>query len=147
MKLKDFRAIRKIKQSEIAKICGVTQNTVSGWEHGVSAISLRHAIKIAQHYNVDLSEVFDMGDMLTIPQDRIKETPAGEIDILGSLGDQLNKSLQQLNEEDQKKSIELLANGADKLKKSAEVLPLILDLDDQQYNAVVTLLKTMKKES
>lgn len=147
MKLKDFRTSRKIKQAEIAKICDVTQNTVSGWEHGISAMSLRHAIKIAQYYNVELSEVFDIGDMFTIPQDKVRETPTGDIDILGSIGNQIEKSLKQLDEQPQQKALELLSQGTERFKKATELLPLLLDLNDEQYNAMFALLKTMKKES
>ena len=57
--LKLLRQSRKISQTELGKMLGVDQRTVSGWEHGVSEPSFSVLAK--------LCDIFDetMDDLLT----------------------------------------------------------------------------------
>jgi len=55
-RLKDLREDRAIvlKQEEIAKLLGTTQQTYSIWERGEREIPFHHAITLAKFYNVSL---------------------------------------------------------------------------------------------
>lgn len=147
MKLKDFRKTHNITQAKIAEICEVSQNTVSSWENGIAVMNLKYALLIAKYFDVELSEVYDVSDMFTIPQNKVKETPSGAIDIMGSIESQLMASFKNLSEEQQKLAIAETEKLQRRTQRITEIAALVNDLDDEQYNAVITILKTMKKES
>ena len=65
MVLKNLRAIREdndLRQSDIAKMLNVSQNTYSQYETGVIAITAEVLIKLADYYNVSVDYLLDRTD-------------------------------------------------------------------------------------
>lgn len=51
LRLKDLRDDKELKQEDIAKILGTTQQQYSKYETGVQEIPTRHLVKLADFYN------------------------------------------------------------------------------------------------
>lgn len=65
MIFKNLRAIREdndLRQSDIAKILNVSQNTYSQYETGVIALTADVLIKLADYYNVSVDYLLDRTD-------------------------------------------------------------------------------------
>lgn len=65
MIFKNLRAIREdndLRQSDIAKILNVSQNTYSQYETGVIAITAEVLIKLADYYGVSVDYLLDRTD-------------------------------------------------------------------------------------
>lgn len=65
MVFKNLRAIREdndLRQSDIAKILNVSQNTYSQYETGVIALTAEILIKLADYYNVSVDYLLDRTD-------------------------------------------------------------------------------------
>ncbi|MBR2454692.1 MAG: helix-turn-helix transcriptional regulator [Clostridia bacterium] len=65
MVFKNLRAIREdndLRQSDIAKILNVSQNTYSQYETGVIALTADVLIKLADYYNVSIDYLLDRTD-------------------------------------------------------------------------------------
>lgn len=65
MVFKNLRAIREdndLRQSDIAKILNVSQNTYSQYETGVIALTADVLIKLADYYNVSVDYLLDRTD-------------------------------------------------------------------------------------
>lgn len=58
-RLRDLREDRKepLRQQDIAKLLGTTQQTYSNWETGDREIPFHHAITLAKFYNVSLDYI------------------------------------------------------------------------------------------
>lgn len=56
-KLKYYRELHNETQEDIAKICGVSKQTVFNWENGFYEMKLSQAIKIANYYNISLDSL------------------------------------------------------------------------------------------
>lgn len=58
-RLKDLREDRNemLKQEDVAKLLGTTQQTYSLWERGEREIPFHHAITLAKFYNVSLDYI------------------------------------------------------------------------------------------
>ena len=54
IRLKDLRLKRGLKQSELADILHVKQNTISNWENGKTEINNTDAIKLAEFFGVSV---------------------------------------------------------------------------------------------
>lgn len=66
MIFKNLRSLREdndIKQKEIAKYLGVSQNTYSQYENGVIALTDRILIMLANYYNVSIDYLTDRTDI------------------------------------------------------------------------------------
>lgn len=59
-KLYDLRKSHKYTQEELAKILGVTRQTIISIEQGKYIASLPLALKMAKIFEVPLEEVFDL---------------------------------------------------------------------------------------
>lgn len=62
MVFKNIRVIREdndLRQSDIAKILNVSQNTYSQYETGVIALTAEILIKLADYYNVSVDYLLD----------------------------------------------------------------------------------------
>ena len=57
-KIKVFRAMNDLTQEDLAKIVGVTRQTILAIEKGKYVPSLDLAFKIARHFKVNIEEVF-----------------------------------------------------------------------------------------
>ena len=65
MVFKNLRAIREdndLRQSDIAKILNVSQNTYSQYETGVIALTAEVLINLADYYNVSIDYLLDRTD-------------------------------------------------------------------------------------
>ncbi len=57
-KIKVFRAMHDLTQEDLAKVVGVTRQTILAIEKGKYVPSLDLAFKIARHFKVNIEEVF-----------------------------------------------------------------------------------------
>ncbi len=65
MVFKNLRAIREdndLRQSDIAKMLNVSQNTYSQYETGVIALTAEVLIKLADYYGVSVDYLLDRTD-------------------------------------------------------------------------------------
>lgn len=65
MVFKNLRAIREdndLRQSDIAKMLNVSQNTYSQYETGVIALTAEVLIKLADYYDVSIDYLLDRTD-------------------------------------------------------------------------------------
>ncbi len=65
MVFKNLRAIREdndLRQSDIAKILNVSQNTYSQYENGVIALTAEVLIKLSDFYGVSIDYLLDRTD-------------------------------------------------------------------------------------
>lgn len=63
MRLKDLREDRDIKQSQIAEILNVRQNTYSQYENGQRQIPIDLLIILAKYYNVSVDYILELTDV------------------------------------------------------------------------------------
>lgn len=56
-RLRDLREDSDLKQEDIAKLLGTTQQTYSIWERGDREIPFHHAITLAKFYKVSLDYI------------------------------------------------------------------------------------------
>ena len=59
-RLKDLREDHDLKQSDVAKILGISQQYYQCYESGKNELPLRHAIALAKYYNVSLDYIADL---------------------------------------------------------------------------------------
>ena len=65
MIFKNLRTIREdndLRQSDIAKILNISQNTYSQYETGVISLTAEVLIKLANYYNVSIDYLLDRTD-------------------------------------------------------------------------------------
>lgn len=55
--IRELREDRDLKQSEIAKLLGTTQQVYSRYENGINEIPVRHIITLCKFYNVSADYV------------------------------------------------------------------------------------------
>lgn len=58
-KLIELRAKRGLSQAELAKILGVKQNTISGWEKGVRHPSISMLRKLADFFDTSIDSLVE----------------------------------------------------------------------------------------
>lgn len=58
--LKVLRAKKDVSQQELGEKLGVSQNTVSSWEKGYTKPSTKNMLKMADFFEISLSEVYDI---------------------------------------------------------------------------------------
>ena len=61
-KIKVFRAMHDLTQDDLAKVVGVTRQTILAIEKGKYVPSLDLAFKIARHFKVNIEEVFSYSE-------------------------------------------------------------------------------------
>jgi putative transcriptional regulator len=62
-KIKVYRAMHDMTQEDLAKVIGVTRQTILAIEKGKYVPSLDLAFKIARHFHVTVEDVFQYGDV------------------------------------------------------------------------------------
>lgn len=62
-KLKVFRAEQSISQEDLAKIIGVSRQTINALEKGKYVPSTVLALKIARHFNVAVEHIFQLDEL------------------------------------------------------------------------------------
>ena len=63
-RIKELRELNFIKQSEIAKILGVAQNSYSNYENGGRTIPYDALIRLADYYNVSVDYLLGITDSI-----------------------------------------------------------------------------------
>lgn len=58
-KLKSFRELKSISQTELGKICGVSRQTISSIERGDYHPSIVLVLKICKYFDVKVEEIFE----------------------------------------------------------------------------------------
>lgn len=56
--LKHYRETMKVNQTDLAKICGVSRQTISSIERGDYHPSVVLALKLANYFNISVEELF-----------------------------------------------------------------------------------------
>jgi transcriptional regulator with XRE-family HTH domain len=54
-RIRVFRALKRLSQSQLAKEIGANRKTISDWERGATFIATRYLFKISEKYDVSLS--------------------------------------------------------------------------------------------
>lgn len=62
MRLKDLREDRDLKQSQIAEILNIKQNTYSQYENGQRQIPIDSLITLSKFYNVSIDYILGVSD-------------------------------------------------------------------------------------
>lgn len=60
--LRILREERKLKQTDIARVLGTTQQVYSRYENGVNSLPIRHLITLCQFYHVSADFILDLSD-------------------------------------------------------------------------------------
>lgn len=103
MNLKDLRKQFGLSQIEMAKILGMKQQNYSREENGDSILSIKNAIKIANHFHISLDQIYN--DYIT-PEEREQGVidftqivvNAGEYEIISiyrAIGEKIGKGGQE----------------------------------------------------
>lgn len=58
-KLREYRELREITQSQLAQAIGVKRTTISMIESGANRPSLKTALKLSKYFGVSVEELFD----------------------------------------------------------------------------------------
>lgn len=56
--LKELRARKNESQAQTAEALGVSTPTYNAWEKDVSNVGISKVAKIAEHFNVNITEIF-----------------------------------------------------------------------------------------
>lgn len=70
--VKYLRELTDVNQTDLAKICGVSRQTISSIERGDYHPSIVLALKIAKYFNVTVEEVFKFEEEINEKQESKK---------------------------------------------------------------------------
>lgn len=59
LNLKALRASKNLSQSELGKLLGVSQTTITAWETGRTTPSSKNVYELANLYGIEASVIFD----------------------------------------------------------------------------------------
>ena len=59
-RIRDLREDRDLKQSDIAKVLGTTQQVYSRYEMGINEMPIRHLITLCRYYNVSADYILGL---------------------------------------------------------------------------------------
>ena len=71
-RLKDLREDHDLKQADIAKILGISQQYYQCYESGKHELPLRHCIKLAEYYNISVDYLLELSEL---PQTAKQQAP------------------------------------------------------------------------
>lgn len=78
IRLKELRLQRRLKQSELAELLHVKQNTISNWENGKTEINNSDAIKLANFFGISVDYLLGVSQEKEPEYLGIEKTPPGE---------------------------------------------------------------------
>ena len=58
--MRELREDRDLKQSDIAKVLGTTQQVYSRYEMGINEMPIRHLITLCRYYNVSADYILGL---------------------------------------------------------------------------------------
>ena len=70
LNLKELRLNRRLKQSELAEILHVKQNTISNWENGKTEVNNADAIKLANFFGVSVDYLLGREETKNPPKEK-----------------------------------------------------------------------------
>lgn len=59
MKIKELRLERGLTKVQLAKELGVNKRTILRWEQDMMCMTLKHAVRIAEFFEIDLDELMN----------------------------------------------------------------------------------------
>ena len=60
LNIKNYRKKKGISQSELSKLTGIPQTTISGWEKGVGEPSITRALLLAKVLNITVENLLNI---------------------------------------------------------------------------------------
>jgi transcriptional regulator with XRE-family HTH domain len=75
-----WRLRRRLTQTDVAEVCGVTQASLSNYELGKRELPISVAIRIAGRLDVPLSEFIDVPDILVSRNSRLGQVIEALVD-------------------------------------------------------------------
>ena len=116
-RLKELRLEKGMNQKETAKILGIAQPTLSGWETGRTQIDYDNLIKAADFYNVTIDYLLGRTDENKLPS---AAAPAPVQDALTPSEETHIKKYRQLDTDGKEEIDDLIDVKLAKLQRSAE---------------------------
>lgn len=116
-RLKELRLEKGMNQKETAKILGIAQPTLSGWETGRTQIDYDNLIKAADFYNVTIDYLLGRTDENQLPS---AAAPAPAQDALTPSEETHIKKYRQLDDGGKEEIDDLIDVKLAKLQRKAE---------------------------
>ena len=82
MRLKELRISKKLSQSELAKIIGVSGQTILNWENGIYEPKINQLIALSDYFNVTVDYLIERKNTVStidILSNTLKKIPYDEI--------------------------------------------------------------------
>lgn len=95
IRLKELRLQKRLKQSELAEVLHVKQNTISNWENGKTEISNADAIAIANFFGVTVDYLLGRSEEKTPSDEELSEGERELIELVSQLTDDEIKQIAQ----------------------------------------------------
>lgn len=129
--IKKYRKLKKMKQTDLAEITGITQNNISRYENGKVVPSTRNLAMIADALAVDLSDLIDKVFIFSINQGITKSSAA----LSFSFKAKVNSV-----------KMDLLANQKIKLQRELDKLLSENNIDGSKAKSLVDEIEKYNKE-
>ena len=98
IRLKELRLQKRLKQSELAEVLHVKQNTISNWENGKTEISNADAIAIANFFGVTVDYLLGRSEEKTPPDEDLSEGERELMEMVSQLTDEEIREIAQFIE-------------------------------------------------
>ena len=126
-KLSKLRKDHKLSQMEVAEILGVSQTAYNSWESDKSKPKSENLLKISQYYNINLRELIDDNEKISIANNNI----SGGSNFIAK-----DSSTNTIN------NIHPSPEIIEQLLKSHEQLLKLLEVQQEQQSQTSTLLES-----
>ena len=114
-RLKELRVEKGLNQKEVAKILGIAQPTLSGWETGRTQIDYDNLIKAADYFNVTIDYLLGRTD-----ENAITSAAVPAQDALTTQEETHIKKYRQLDTDGKEEIDDIIDVKLAKLQRSAE---------------------------
>lgn len=129
--IKKYRKLKKMKQTDLAEVTGITQNNISRYENGKIIPSTKNLALIASALGVDFSDLIDKGTIFSINQGISRSSAA----LSFSFKSKVNSI-----------KMELLANQKKKLQVELDELLSKNNIDGSRAKSLVDEIEKHNKE-
>lgn len=82
MRLRELRISKDLSQSDLAKIIGVSGQTILNWENGIYEPKINQLIQLADYFNVTVDYLIERKtsvDVIEILSNNLKKVPSEEV--------------------------------------------------------------------
>lgn len=93
-RLKELRKTKAIKQAQLARMLGVAQSTMSGWENGINEIDIDSLFKLADFFGVSVDYLLGRDPSENMESDLVDDMAYSE--LLSEAKDLPDEDVQQL---------------------------------------------------